>query len=101
MNNDIKIGKIFQTIGQSAKYHIYQTSSIEALEDKRLIGVANTYKEACKTIHEHLAENDFHQDPYWRFVMNETATFIDYGSWSKFMAIVPPVPMKEIMGEEE
>jgi len=31
--------------------------------------------------------------------MGETATFIDYGSWSKFIAIVPPVSIKELTGE--
>ena len=33
--------------------------------------------------------------------MGETATFIDYGSWSKFIAIVPPISIKELSGEDK
>lgn len=96
MMNNMKMSTIFQTIGNNFHYKIYQTTSIEALENKQIIGVANTYQEACKVIKEHLAANSFHQDPYWRILMGDEATFIDYGSWSKFMAIVPPVSKKEL-----
>ncbi len=97
MNSEnIKMSKILESLGRTAKYHIYQTTSIEELKDKQLVGVANSYQEACKVIKEFLAVNRAYQEPYWRFVMNEQATFVDYGSWSKFMAIVPPVPMKEM-----
>lgn len=82
------------------KYKIYLSNSIEVLENEQLIGGANSYNEACKVINEYLEVNKFHQEPYWRFLLGEVATFIDYGSWSKFIAIVPPVSMKEMMGEE-
>lgn len=82
------------------KYKIFLTDSIEVLENEQLIGGANTYQEVCKTISNYLAVNKFHTDPYWRFVMNETATMIDYGSWSKFIAIVPPISMKELTGSD-
>ena len=92
----LKFGRLLQTIGDNFRYKIYQTTSIEALENKQIIGVANSYQEACKVIKEFLAVNSFHQDPYWRILMGDKATFIDYGSWSKFMAIIPPVSREEM-----
>lgn len=83
------------------KYKIFLSDSIETLLNEQPIGAANSYQEACKEIDNYLSVNHFHQDPYWRIVMGETATFIDYGSWSKFMAIVPPVSMKELAGGDE
>jgi hypothetical protein len=82
------------------KYKIYLSSSIEVLENEHLIGGANSYKEACKVIKDYLEVNKFHQEPYWRLLLGEVATFIDYGSWSKFIAIVPPISLKELAGEE-
>lgn len=82
------------------KYKIFLTDSIESLKNEQLIGGANSYQDACKVINDHLAVNNFHQEPYWRFLMGSVATFIDYGSWGKFIAIVPPIPMKEMIGEE-
>jgi hypothetical protein len=38
---------------------------------------------------------------YWRLLLTSTATFIDYGSWSKFIAIIPPISMKELTGEND
>ena len=99
-NKCIKQGKILEALGRTAKYHIYQvTAATEELTDKQLVGVANSYQEACKVIKNFLTFNDAYQDPYWRFIMSPTATFIDYGSWVKWMAIVPPVSDKEIMDE--
>lgn len=78
------------------RYKIYQSKSIEELKDAELIGGADSYKEACKVIQDYLAVNNFHQEPYWRFLMCEHATVIDYGSYSKYMAIVPPLSMEEM-----
>ena len=86
--------------GGGFRYKIYQTSSIEVLRDEQPIGVANSYEEAQKIINDYLAVNSFHSDRYWRYCMGETATFIDYGSWTKFIAIVPPISVKELMGED-
>lgn len=83
------------------KYKIFTSTNIEMLENEVCIGEANTYQGACKAITQYLTDNNQHQEPYWRFLMNETATFIDYGSWSKFIAIVPPVSMKVMTGEVE
>jgi hypothetical protein len=94
--DEMKMGAIFQSIGGNFRYHIYQTTSIESLENKQIIGVANSYQEACEIIKSYLAVNSFHQDSYWRLLLGDKATFIDYGSWTKFMAIVPPVSNKEL-----
>ena len=80
------------------KYKIFFTDSIEVLANEELIGEADTFVEACEILN---------QDPvaatnrYWRYLLGDVATFIDYGSYSRFAAIVPPVPMKELMGEAE
>ena len=74
------------------KYKVYFSTSIEVLENLELLGEADTYKEACKIISDHTPEN-----PYWRLLLGTAATFIDFGSWSKFAAIVPAVPTKEII----
>lgn len=78
------------------RYKIYQSRSIEELKDAELIGGADSYKEVCKVIKDYLSVNNFHQEPYWRFLMCEHATVIDYGSYSKYMAIVPPLTMEEM-----
>ena len=98
--DEFKLGAILQTVGDNYHYKIYQTTSIEVLKNKQIIGVANSYQEACKVIQHFLVENNFPQDSYWRVLMGDEATFIDYGSWSKFMAIVPPVSREE-MGVKE
>ena len=99
--SEILIGKIKQTIDEAKKYHIYTSESIEIIKNGKLIGAADSYQEACQVINEYLDTINFKGDGYWRFLMNDTATFIDYGSWSKFIAIIPPIPMKEMMGEED
>lgn len=79
------------------KYKIYTSAWIEKLVNEQLIGEADSYQEACKVIKGQIplaAEN-----PYWRLLFAQEATFIDYGSYSKFIAIVPPLTMNEIEGE--
>ena len=80
-------------------YKIFLSDSIEVLKNEQLIGGANSYKEACQIIRDHLAVNQFYQEPYWRILIGETATFIDYGSWSRFAAIVPPIALEEMTKE--
>ena len=98
--DELKYGAIMQTLGYNnpKRYKIYLSDSIEQLENKRLIGEADSYQEACKILkrEEHLAATN----PYWRLLLNDKATFIDFGSWSVFAAIVPPLSMKEITGED-
>lgn len=103
MDNTIKIGCILQsyaTAKEDFKYKIFLSDSIEILKNERLIGRANSYKEACAVIKDYLTKNQFNQEPYWRLLLGETATFIDYGSWSKFVAIVPPISIQELEKEE-
>ena len=83
------------------KYKIFLSDSIEVLKNEELLGEANDYKEASAVIELKLQEKELYQEPYWRFLMDSTATFIDFGSWSKFIAIVPPISMVEIVGEDE
>lgn len=97
MNNAIKVGAILQSYADEPKYKIFSTDSIDILKNEHLIGEAHNYQEACKVINAHLKEEGFKSSPYWRIVMNETATMIDYGSWSKFMAIVPPLSREDLV----
>ena len=83
------------------RYKIFLTDSIEVLKNEQLIGGADSYAEACEVINDYLSVNNFRQEPYWRLLLGETATMIDYGSWSKFIAIVPPVSMRELSGAGE
>lgn len=80
------------------KYKIFFTDSIEVLDNEELIGEANTFIEACEILKQDPVVATSH---YWRYLLGDMATFIDYGSYSRFAAIVPPVSMKELMGEVE
>jgi hypothetical protein len=79
------------------KYKLYITDSIETLENEKLIGEADSFSEARQKIVSYLDNSDHHQEPYWRYLMAEHATCIDFGSWTKFVAIIPPVSTKEMM----
>jgi len=82
------------------KYSAYLTTNISSLENEELICTADDYQEICKRIDAYLNEHNIYQEPYWRFLMDPNATFIDFGSWSKFVAIVPPVSNREMIGED-
>ena len=94
----IKMGKIMQTQEEAnpKKHKVFLTDSLEALENKEFLGGADSYQEACLAINEGVATRGLHQEPYWRVLLAKDATYIDFGSWSKFAAIVPPVDMKEL-----
>lgn len=81
------------------RYKIFLTDSIETLQNEELIAEANTFEEACHTLSEALRERGYGNSPYWRFLMHSFATVIDFGNWSKFAAIVPPVPTSVITGD--
>lgn len=98
--NDIKTGAILQSYGD-CKYIIFTTKSLGVLTEPEEIGRASTYKEACRLLTNFLKRNGHETSPYWRLLMDETGTFIDYGSWINFAAIVPPVPKEIITGEVE
>ena len=83
------------------KYKIFITDNITALENEILIGEADTYPEVCKCLTKWLNDKATDKTPYWRFIMDSTATFIDFGSWAHFAAVIPPIPMREMTGDEE
>ena len=100
MDNSVKIGCILQSCADAPmKYKVFSSKSIEVLKEEELLGEANSYQGACRIINQHCEGAD--TNPYWRFLMSETATFVDYGSWSEFAAIVPPVSFKELNDDEE
>ena len=82
-----------------AKYKVFISDDINVLENEEFIGDANTYQEACKILSAAIKEKNFYSDFCWRILMDSTVTFIDFGSWSKFGAIIPPVPNSEIIGK--
>lgn len=76
------------------KYKVFFTDSLNTLKNEQLLGGAETFQEACRLIKMHLPEGEMID--YWRFLLDDTATFIDYGSRSHFAAIIPPVPVDEM-----
>ena len=81
------------------KYTVYITRGFCIAEDDLLIATAPSYQEACKRLSAWLKENTEYTDPYWRFILEADATYVDFGSWSRFAAIVPPITTEEMMGE--
>ena len=77
------------------KYKIFTSNSIETLKDEVEIGAAADYQAACRVIKEAIPKAA--KNHYWRLLLGENATFIDYGSYSKFVAIVPPINIEELM----
>lgn len=82
------------------KYNIYLTQSIETLMNKELIATANSFKEARVNIVQYLDSHNLGNNNYWRYLLAEDATYIDFGSWSKFIAIVPPITVEDMMQED-
>lgn len=82
------------------KYKIFTTDSIEVLQNEECIGAADTIEELMAQATDYLEEAGICSSPYWRYLMGDIATFIDFGSWSKFLAVVPPVTMAELCGNE-
>lgn len=76
------------------KYKIFTSDSIEVIHNETLIGEADNFQDACRIIKQQISFAEF--NPYWRFILGDIATFVDYGSYSEFVAIVPPVPMEEM-----
>lgn len=83
------------------KYKAFLSDSIEVLRNEELICEGNSYQEICSTLNEYFQEHQIYTEPYWRLLLGSTATFIDFGSWSKFVAIVPPIPENVITGETD
>ena len=82
------------------KHNIYLTQSIETLMNEELIATANSFKEARANIVQYLDSHNLSNNNYWRYLLAEDATYIDFGSWSKFIAIVPPVTVEDMIRED-
>ena len=77
-------------------YKVYFSRGIEYLIDEELIGEAETVEEATKLAAKALDSTPYKDNPYWRFLMGAQGTFIDYGSYSKYIAIIPPLTPEDI-----
>lgn len=79
-----------------SKYNIFLTDNMYSTEGAELVGEAETPKEACKVLNDVLLARGEQEGRYWRFLFASNATFIDYGSWSLFGTIVPPLEMSDL-----
>ena len=82
------------------KYTVYTSNRIDALSGEVKIGEADDFEGACQVLDEHLKPSKHIVTPYWRYSFCSGVTFIDFGSWSKFGAIVQVEPIEEVKGEE-
>ena len=83
------------------KYIVYISSQIDALSNEVKIGEADNLEDACQILDAYLKKSFAHiTKPYWRYSLYNDAIFIDFGSWSKFGAVVPMKLTEEIKGEE-
>ena len=85
------------------KYIVYTSNHIDALSDEVKIGEADNLEDACQILDAYLKKTCAHiTQPYWRYSLCDDSIFIDFGSWSKFGAVVPEEPIEEIeiKGEE-
>lgn len=82
------------------KHQVFLTDSIETLSNVVDVGCAENYQKTCQLMSRYLEDNEMQSDLHWRFIMGDTMTMVDFGSWSKFFAVIPPVTIKEMNGEE-
>ena len=78
------------------RYKIFLSDSIEVLSNEQFIAEANDIQDLLRAAWDYLDENEIDRDVYCRFVLGANVTFIDFGSWSKFLAIIPPISTKDI-----
>ena len=78
------------------KYIVYISNQIDALNGEVRIGEADDFEGACQVLDEYLESSKHITTPYWRYLLCAEATFIDFGSWSRFGAIVPAVSIEEM-----
>ena len=74
------------------KHKVYFTNSIEKELNPEYIGEFNTVKEMWDIVNPRLK----HKERYCRFLLADDATYIDYGSYSTFLRVVPPITMQEL-----
>ena len=68
------------------KHKIYLTNSIsEITNDAQYLGEAETTQEMWQLF----SATGIKSERYCRYILDEKITFIDYGSWSQFLAAEP------------
>ena len=82
------------------KYTVYTSNRIDALSGEVKIGEADDFQGAVLVLNKYLESSTHITTPYWRYLFCAEATFIDFGSWSRFGAIVPAVSIEEVKGEK-
>jgi hypothetical protein len=82
------------------KHSVYLSASIESLtKDKIFIGEAATADEMWRIVDKFLKENGFRKEKYCRYIMKEDVTFIDFGSWTRFIVVEPAFTHKELFDD--
>ena len=74
------------------RHKVYFSSSIEKELNPRYIGEFNTVKEMWSLVDPLLT----HKERYCRYLLADDATYIDYGSYGRFLRVVPPLTMQEL-----
>ena len=75
------------------KHKIYLTNSIsEITEDAKYLGEAETPQEMWQLFN----ATGIKCDRYCRYILDEKITFIDYGSWSTFLAAEPAFTIADL-----
>ena len=80
------------------KYKIYLTQEIDRLssDDAELLSMAETPAEAMNKVRAIAKEFSKDKPPRYRYLLGEKVTFIDYGSWSKYIAVEPALKAEEL-----
>ena len=82
------------------KHTLYITNSIEEIDETaEKIGEIEKWSEIWKIANPIISARGYHQEPYHRQLFCKDATYIDFGSWSKFLAIQPPFALEELTAE--
>ena len=82
------------------KYIVYTSNRMDTLSNEVKIGEADNFEDACQVLDKYLESIMHITTPYWRYSFCSGVTFIDFGSWSRFGAIVPAESIEEIEGEK-
>ena len=79
------------------KHTLYITNSIEKIDETaEKIGEVEKWSEIWKIVDPIINARGYRQEPYHRHLLCEDVTYIDFGSWSKFLAIQPPFTLEEL-----
>ena len=74
------------------KHKIYLTNSIsEITNDAQYLGEAETLQEMWQLF----SATGIKSEMYSRYILDEKITFVDYGSWSRFLAAEPAFTIED------